>query len=193
MAYENSIQVLQRFGIKQVEDAKRNLKGSKNLSRKIKSQVIGDFKSTPVVKFTMPEYGAFVDTGVKGTGIKPKSPNAKPLKMKKVLNSKYANDIFKFKNGQPKFKKTKSMIPPKVLDKWVIQKGIKGTRDAKGRFVSRNSIKFAMAISIHRQGLTGTGFFTKPLQQNIKQMTPELEKAYAKDLKENLLKQEYFV
>ena len=192
MAYENSIQVLQRFGIKQVEDAKRGLKGSKNLSRKIKSQVIGDFKSTPVVKFTMPKYGAFVDTGVKGTGIKPKSPNAQPLKMKKVLNSKYANDIFKFKNGQPKFKKTKSMIPPKVLDKWVIQKGIKGTRGAKGRFVSRNSIKFAMAISIHRQGLTGTGFFTKPLGQNLGIMYKDLEKAYAKDLT-NLLKQEYFV
>ena len=48
----------------------------------------------------MPMYGAFVDTGVKGTGIKPKSPNAQPLKMKKVLNSKYANDIFKFKNVQ---------------------------------------------------------------------------------------------
>tara|TARA_B100000424_G_scaffold185830_1_gene144167 strand:+ start:1344 stop:1925 length:582 start_codon:yes stop_codon:yes gene_type:complete len=193
MAYENSIQVLQRFGLKQVQDAKRGLKDSKNLSRKIKSQVIGSFEATPVVKFTMPMYGAFVDTGVKGTGVEPTSDDAQPLKMKKVLNSKYANDIFKFKNGQPKFKKTKSMIPPKVLDKWVIQKGIKGTRDAKGRFVSRNSIKFAMAISIHRQGLTGTGFFTKPLQQNVKQMTSDLGVAYAKDLKENLIKQEYFV
>ena len=191
MAYENSIQVLQRFGLKQVQDAKRNLKGSKNLSRKIKSQVLGDFKSTPVVKFTMPEYGAFVDTGVKGTGIKPKSPNAQPLKMKKVLNSKFANLMFGF-NKQPAFKKSKSMIPPKVLDKWVIQKGIKGTRDAKGRFISRNSIKFAMAISIHRQGLTGTGFFTKPLGQNLGIMYKDLEKAYAKDLT-NLLKQEYFV
>ena len=191
MAYENSIQVLQRFGLKQVQDAKRNLKGSKNLSRKIKSQVIGDFKSTPVVKFTMPKYGAFVDTGVKGTGIKPKSPNAQPLKMKKVLNSKFANLMFGF-NKQPAFKKSKSMIPPKVLDKWVIQMGIKGTRGAKGRFVSRNSIKFAMAISIHRQGLTGTGFFTKPLGQNLGIMYKDLEKAYAKDLT-NLLKQEYFV
>ena len=192
MAYENSIQVLQRFGLKQVEDAKRNLKDSKNLSRKIKSQVIGDFKASPVVKFTMPEYGAFVDTGVKGTGIKPKSPNAQPLKMKKVLNSKFANLMFGF-NKQPAFKKSKSMIPPKVLDKWVIQKGIDGTRDAKGRFISRNSIKFAMAISIHRQGLTGTGFFTKPLGRNLGIMYMDLEKAYAKDLKENLIKEEYFV
>ena len=192
MAYENSIQVLQRFGLKQVQDAKRGLKDSKNLSRKIKSQVIGSFEATPVVKFTIPKYGAFVDTGVKGTGIKPKGPNAQPLKMKKVLNSKFANLMFGF-NKHPAFKKSKSMIPPKVLDKWVIQKGIKGTRDAKGRFISRNSIKFAMAISIHRQGLTGTGFFTKPLQQNVKQMTSELGVAYAKDLKENLIKQEYFV
>ena len=96
MAYENSIQVLQRFGLKQVQDAKRGLKDSKNLSRKIKSQVIGSFEATPVVKFTIPKYGAFVDTGVKGTGIKPKSPNAQPLKMKKVLNSKFANLMFGF-------------------------------------------------------------------------------------------------
>ena len=192
MAFENSIQVLQGFARKQVQDAKRNLKGSKNLSRDITAQVIGDFEKDPVVQFKMPEYGGFVDTGVTGTGIKPTGKNSQPLKMKKPLNNAFANLIFGFKN-QPKFRKTKRMIPPTVLDKWVIQKGIKGTRDAKGRFISRNSIKFAMAISIHRQGLTGTGFFSKPLGQNLGRMYINLEGAYAQDIKENLTKQDYFV
>tara|TARA_R110002020_G_scaffold3023_2_gene14009 strand:+ start:543 stop:1121 length:579 start_codon:yes stop_codon:yes gene_type:complete len=192
MAFENSIRVLQGFARKQVRDAKRNLKGSKNLARSITAQVIGSFEKAPVVQFKIPEYGGFVDTGVKGTGVKPTGKNAQPLNMKKPLNNAFANMIFGFKN-QPRFKTTKRMIPPSVLDKWVIQKGIKGTRNAKGQFLSRNSIKFAMAISIHRQGLTGTGFFSKPLGQNLGRMYMNLEGAYAQDLKENLTKEKYFV
>ena len=192
MAFENSIRVLQGFARKQVRDAKRNLKGSKNLSRSITAQVIGSFEKSPVVQFKIPEYGGFVDTGVKGTGVKPTGKNAQPLNMKKPLNNAFANMIFGFKN-QPRFKTTKRMIPPSVLDKWMIQKGIDGTRDAKGRFISRSSIKFAMAISIHRQGLTGTGFFSKPLGQNLGRMYMNLEGAYAQDLKENLTKEKYFV
>tara|TARA_R100000742_G_C4274926_1_gene95130 strand:+ start:986 stop:1597 length:612 start_codon:yes stop_codon:yes gene_type:complete len=203
MAFENSIRVLQGFARKQVRDAKRNLKGSKNLARSITAQVIGSFEKSPVVQFKIPEYGGFVDTGVKGTGVKPTGKNAQPLKMKKPLNNAFANMIFGFKKGQPKFRKvsgkTKTgrkkvgMIPPSAIDKWMIQKGIDGTRDAKGRFISRSSIKFAMAISIHRQGLTGTGFFSKPLGQNLGRMYMNLEGAYAQDLKENLTKEKYFV
>ena len=79
------------------------------------------------------------------------------------------------------------MIPPKVLDKWVIKKGVSGTRNAMGRFISRNAIKFAMAVSIHRQGLEGTGFFSEPLGQNIGKMYLNLEGAYAHDLANNLI------
>ena len=191
MAFENSIRVLQGFARKQVADAKRKLKGSK-VADSIKVEVVGDFESEPMVKFTMPLYGAFVDTGVKGTGVKPTGKNAQPLKMKTPLNNAFANMIFGFKN-QPRFKTTKRMIPPSVLDKWVIQKGIKGTRNAKGRFISRSSIKFAMAISIHRQGLTGTGFFSEPLGLNKLKMEYNLEGAYAQDLKDNLELDKYFV
>lgn len=202
MAFENSIRVLQGFARKQVADAKRKLKGSK-VADSIKVEVVGDFESEPMVKFTMPLYGAFVDTGVKGTGVKPTGKNAQPLNMKKPLNNAFANTIFGFKKGQPKFRKvsgkTKSgrkkvgMIPPSAIDKWMIQKEIEGTRDAKGRFISRSSIKFAMAISIHRQGLTGTGFFSEPLGLNKLKMEYNLEGAYAQDLKDNLELDKYFV
>ena len=186
MAFENSIRVLQSFAKKQVADAKKNLKGSNNLANKIKSQVIGNFDSEPVVRFTLPYYAGFVDTGVEGTGVEPKSENAQPLKMKTPLKSSFANLIFGYQK-QPAFNKSKSMIPPKVLDKWVIKKGVSGTRNAMGRFISRNAIKFAMAVSIHRQGLEGTGFFSEPLGQNIGKMYLNLEGAYAHDLANNLI------
>ena len=85
------------------------------------------------------------------------------------------------------------MINTKALDKWVIKKGIKGTRDAKGRFITRSSMKIAIATSIYKEGLKGTGFFSKPLLLNIIDMQEEVEKALVKDL-ENLFDfDNYFV
>jgi endo-1,4-beta-D-glucanase Y len=147
--------------------------------------VVGNFERGPTIKFTMPKYAGFVDTGVKGTGERFKS--GKKLKKKKQLNSTFANKIFGFKK-QPAFTGTYKMIPTKVLDKWIIKKGIKGIRDAKGRFISRQGMKFAIAIAIYRQGLTGRGFFSQPLLQNIRSMTKEFEKALVKDIKQNLIK-----
>ena len=85
------------------------------------------------------------------------------------------------------------MINTKALDKWVIKKCLDGTRDAKGRFITRSAMKIAIATSIYKEGLKGTGFFSKPLLLNIIDMTDEVEKALAKDL-ENLMKfDKYFV
>tara|TARA_R100001086_G_scaffold172993_1_gene94689 strand:+ start:281 stop:853 length:573 start_codon:yes stop_codon:yes gene_type:complete len=190
MAYENSIRVLQGFAKKQVDDAKRNISQSKNLVNQIKSIVIGDFLKDPVVKFTMPKYAGFVDTGVKGV-----------KNERRQLNSAFANLIFGFKR-QPAFSGRKKMIPTASIDKWVVRK-IKGDiRDDKGRFVSRRSLKFAIAKSIYKKGLgqggqyktdVGKGFFSKPLEQNLPLMYQNLEGAIAKDIKENLTKEEYFV
>ena len=198
MAFENSIRVLQGFAKKQVADAKKKLKGSKHLAGDIKSKVIGDFEKEPVVQFTLPYYAGFVDVGVKGTGQKPKTKDAQPLTMKKQLTGsqgKFAELIFGY-NKTPSFKKKSDglgMIPPSAIDKWIIEKGIKGTRDARGRFISRMGLKIAIALSIHRQGLTGKGFFSIPLDKNLKAMNQNLESAYAQDIKENLIKEEYFV
>ena len=183
MAFENSIRVLQGFAKKQTADAKKNLKGSNNLASKIKSSVIGSFDKTPVVRFTMPNYSGFVDTGVKGV------KNAR-----RQLNSPFANAIFGF-NKQPAFSGKFKMIPPSAIDKWVVRKGIEGTRDEEGRFVSRNSLKFAIAKKIYETGLghggkyasvAGKGFFSKPLAENLAKMYINLEGAYAHDLANNL-------
>ena len=85
------------------------------------------------------------------------------------------------------------MINPSAIDKWVVKKGLGGTRDAKGRFIKRSSIKFAVATSIYRKGLQGTGFFSTPLESNMEAFTPIFQDALAKDLTENLNIDKYFV
>ncbi len=201
MAFENSIRVMQGFAKKQIADTKKKAKGS-NLANEITATVLGSFEDEPRVKFTMPDYTGFMDMGVKGTGQKFK--NGKPLKMKTQLQgqqSAFAKAIFGF-NKTPSFSGNFKMINPSAIDKWTIQKGIEGTRDAKGRFVSRQGIKTAIAISIYRQGLgqggsynsiAGTGFFSIPLAQNLTKMYENLEGAFAQDLIDNLKTEDYFV
>tara|TARA_B100000519_G_C14107278_1_gene373998 strand:- start:81 stop:695 length:615 start_codon:yes stop_codon:yes gene_type:complete len=199
MAFSNSIQVLQGFARKQVSDAQKILGGSTDLASKIKGSVIGSFDKTPIVRFTMPDYAGFVDTGVKGVGYyyaTDESGNSQKIKVrtKKTLNSPFANAIFGFRN-QPAFSGNYTMIPPKAIDKWVVKKGIEGTRDDAGRFVSRNSLKFAIAKKIYQRGLgqggsyqsaVGKGFFSKPLAENLAKMNMDLGRAYAHDLANDL-------
>ena len=66
----------------------------------------------------------------------------------------------------PQYKKSNQMIPPKSLIPWIKSKNIKGRND-KGRFITDKSLSFAMAISIHRKGIEGTSFFTRPLWKNV--------------------------
>lgn len=192
--YPNFVKALQEFGKEQVNSALKNLKKSKKgdsaLAQSLDYDVRGNFTARPSVTFNMNDYGAFVDTGVTGTGEKFKS--GKKFNKKKVLNSGYANSLFGL-NRQPKFTGTFKMINTKAIDKWVIRKGLKGTRGAKGRFVSRKSLKIAIAIAIYRQGLEGTGFFSKSLLMNMISMRENVEKALVKDLENVLNPQQYFV
>lgn len=199
MAFENSIQVLQNFAKKQIKDARKNLQGSSGLMKSIRSRVEGNFDKQPKVIFSLPKYGAFVDTGVEGTGEgqrKDEDGNLKKYSVikKKTLRSSFANSIFGFRK-QPAFSGDYKMIPTRSIDKWVVKKGLEGTRDEKGRFVSRQSLKFAIATRIYQTGLgqggsfpslAGKGFFSKPLSTNINKMSKDLETAYAKDLINNI-------
>jgi len=192
--YPNFVKALQEFGKEQVSSALKNLKKTKKgggaLAKSLDYDVRGNFTARPSIIFNMNGYGAFVDTGVVGTGEKFKS--GKKLKKKKVLNSGFANSIFGL-NRQPKFSGSFKMINTKALDKWVIRKGLKGTRGAKGRFVSRKSLKIAIATAIYKQGLEGTGFFSKSLLMNMISMRDNVEKALAKDLENILDPKKYFV
>ena len=187
--YPNFTQALQDFGKVQVSDAKAGVPDTA-LAQSIEYQVQGASRFQPTVIFTMNDYGGFVDTGVTGTG--QPFDNGRKLDMKTQLNSKKANELFGF-DKQPAFSGTWKMINPSAIDKWVIKKGLGGTRDAKGRFIKRSAVKFAVATAIYRQGLQGTGFFSTPFESNMEAFNPIFEDAIAKDLTENLNIDKYFV
>jgi len=52
-----------------------------------------------------------------------------------------------------------------VIDKWVIQKGIQGTRDAQGRFTPRKSLVYAISNAIWHRGLKPTFFISDTLKR----------------------------
>lgn len=51
------------------------------------------------------------------------------------------------------------------IDKWVIQKGIQGTRDAQGRFTPRKSLVYAISNAIWNRGLKPTFFISDTLKR----------------------------
>ena len=69
----------------------------------------------------------------------------------------------------------------KNLDKWIVRKGI-APKDAKGKFVSRQSLKFAIAKSIFNKGIKASHFFTKPFERAYKTLPDELIDKYGLDV-----------
>ena len=115
------------------------------------------------VQFYMDSYGTFVDKGVSGTKVKRSFKDYKG----KTISSPY-----KYTTKQP---------PSRVLDKWIVKKGI-APRDEKGRFMSRKSISFLIARSIKRKGIQGISFFQKPLMLGLKQFGKEMLGAVKDDI-----------
>jgi hypothetical protein len=79
------------------------------------------------------------------------------------------------------------MPPPSAFSQWVVRKGLKGTRDASGRFVSRKGLQFAIAKSIFKKGIKPSLFFTKPFEAAFKNLPNDIVEAYGLDV-ENFLK-----
>ena len=159
---------LDAFRLRVVAQAKKNLKnkkGSGNLERLITSKLKFS-KNSFELSFDLGNYGEFVDKGVKG---------ANPSRVKGG-QQKAPNSPFKFKSN-------KKSIPMKVLDKWVIGKGI-APRNKEGQFVSRNTLKFLIARSIHAQGIKPSLFFTKPFEKEFKNLSKDVVKAFGLEVDE---------
>ena len=178
--YPNFTRALQHFGKVQVSDARAGVPETA-LAGSIEYQVQGEGKFQPKVVFTMNDYGGFVDTGVVGTR------NQRTKQYFIIEKSHFGFD------KQPAFTGRYKMINPSAIDKWVIKIGLGGTRDAKGRFIKRSAVKYAVATSIYRKGLEGTGFFSTPFESNMEAFMPIFQNALAKDLNKNLNIDKYFV
>lgn len=77
-----------------------------------------------------------------------------------------------------------------AIDKWVVQKGIQGTRDSLGRFTSRKQISFAIARAVWHRGLKPTLFITgtyKRIKKHIvKTIAPAISSDVANAMREEL-------
>ncbi len=145
--------------------SKSNKNSSKSLYNSIDKEIQVSANSFRLA-FLMEDYGKFIDKGVQGS-----NPSGIKNGVQKAPNSPYR---FKSKS-----------IPTKVLDKWVIKKGI-APRNKAGKFLSRQGIKFAIAKSIALQGIRPSLFFTKPFEAAFKNLPNELVEAYGLDVEQFL-------
>jgi hypothetical protein len=89
-------------------------------------------------------YWEFVDKGVQGA----------------------SRNIFTRQSESPfKFGANKTRGLRGAIDKWVIQKGIEGTRDAQGRFTPRKSLVYLISNAIWHRGLKPTFFISDTLKR----------------------------
>jgi len=172
MKFKNLERYLNSFGKQIVKKAVANLSAADKkgaLANSIDFFVIKKGKSL-TIRFKMASYGQFVDKGVSGT------------------DKKRSYKDFKGKTLKSPYKYTTKQPPSRVLDKWIVKKGI-APRDAKGRFMSRKSISFLIARSIKKKGIQGISFFQKPLMLGMKTYNQKFSTALQQDILDNLRKQ----
>ena len=147
--------MLDRFGGNVVAKAKANF-ASKNASGKGSKSIGYDvevFKNSFSMVFEMEDYMEYQDKGVSGTERKFKTP----------------------------YRYTNKMPPPSAFDKWSIRRGLAG-RDEKGRFLSRRSLNYALAMYIFKKGIRPSKFFTRAFGREFKDLPDEIVEAYGLDV-----------
>jgi|TARA_R110002167_G_scaffold127727_2_gene309448 hypothetical protein len=174
--------ILNDFGKYVVQQSKSNLSKTKPYPQN-KGALYNSIKYTLdsekdifLLDFLMEPYGTFVDKGVKG-----KNPNALP-------KGSVWSGIQKAPTSPYKFGSMKSKGLRKAINKWTVQKGLKGIRDPKtGRFLPRKSMQYLISRSIYLSGIKASMFFTKPFEQAFKRLTPELTNAYLLDIEQAII------
>ena len=167
MKTDNIERYLNSFGKYVVKQSRTNLtKGKKNVSKElynsISFKVVTDANGFSV-QFYMADYGTFIDKGVSGN---------KQQRSYKDYTGKTVKSPYKYTTKQP---------PSKLLDKWIVKKGI-APRDKQGKFISRKSISFLIARSIKIKGIKSTSFFQRPMELALKDFSIDLLGSIKKDI-----------
>jgi len=167
---------LNKFAKYVIQQSRSNLtKGKKNSSKELYNSLgykVSQSAQKTSVAFEMADYGKFQDRGVRGANAYYADAN--------TSGSPYA---FKSKGGK---RGLKGMPPPKAFDKWIVRKGIKGSRDKSGKFIPRKTLQFLIAKSIFDKGIKASMFFTKPFEAAFKRLPDELVEAYSIGLEKQI-------
>jgi hypothetical protein len=171
---KNTENALQKIAQKIIDDAKMKLDSKgKNVSgtlyNSLQYEMIEENGSLKI-NFLMADYGPFVDKGVKG-----KNPSEIKGGRQKAPSSPY-----QFGTGSG----TGSLRT--ALDKWIVKKGI-APRTELGRFMSRQSMKYAMSKSIYLQGIAPSNFWTEAYESNIGELGSNIDRAFVQDVEDTFL------
>lgn len=152
---------LDRFKDHIISQAKRNLTNKdKNVTKKLYNSIEGEVKVFPNsigMYFSMEDYWAYQDLGVKG----------------KKSASKAPNSPFRFGSGTGK----KGGLTA-AMEKWVTQRRIQFKDRKSGKFMSYKSTAWLMTRSIYSKGIKPSLFFTKPFEAAYKNLPNELIDKY---------------
>ncbi len=166
---DNVQQALNEFGQLVIERAKSNLKkggkyGSHNTSNKLTDSLKFETKESArsiAFDFYAEDYWKFLDYGVKG----------------KVSSAKAPNSPYQFGSGTGKKGGLRASI-----DKWVVRKGLAGTRDKQGRFMTRKQMVSMISRSIYLKGTPETKFFRNAFETSYQSLDENIVEKYGLDV-----------
>ena len=158
--------VIKKFRDYVIQQARSNLtKGGKNVSKELYNSLKGEIVTEngfSIVGFSMDDYGAFQDKGVKGKSSSAKAPNSP----------------FKFGSGTGR----KGGLT-QGINKWVRAKGFQFRDKKTGKFMSYQATAFLITRSIFHKGIKPSLFFTKPFEAGYKKyIDVDLIKAFGQDV-----------
>lgn len=159
-------EVLKRFKDYVIQQSRSNLsKGGKNVSKELYNSLKGEVITEDdysIVGFSMAEYGAYQDQGVKG----------------KTSSLKAPKSPFKFGSGTGR----KGGLTKSIL-KWVQAKGFQFRDKESGKFMSYKQTGYLITRSIFHKGIKPSLFFTKPFEAGYKKyIDTDLMKAFGQDV-----------
>jgi hypothetical protein len=166
---DNVQAALNEFGKLVIERAKSNLKkggkyGSHNTSNKLTDSLRFETKEMPRsigFDFYAEDYWKFLDYGVKG----------------KISSAKAPNSPYQFGSGTGKKGGLRASI-----DKWVVRKGLAGTRGKDGRFTTRKQMVSMISRSIYLKGTPETKFFREAFETSYQSLDENIVEKYGLDV-----------
>ena len=164
MELKETYKILQEFGKRVRQQARLNLsKSNKNVSKELWESIDSDAKVSDnsfSMDFYMNPYGMFQNFGVKGTESGTSLRNYSYKQSSNLVGAEYHTGS---------------------LAKWAKARGMQ-PRDKKGRFGSYKTMGFILANSIKKKGIKPSLFFTKPFEEEFKDLPEELVEAFDLDL-----------